>query len=130
MVKNGCGQSCHRTLKLTVSQKWTDGINWFFVCWHKFRKTKSWFNDFCVGLVKNGCGLLVHETLKYAVSDELSWFCECWLCCNSFGSDWYPTLWFLNAWGPLQLYFLFEFEIINQTLKNVRNLVASSFSGK
>ena len=24
MVKNGCGQSGHRNLKLTVSQKWTD----------------------------------------------------------------------------------------------------------
>ena len=27
MVKNGCGQSCDGTLKLTVSEEWTDGIN-------------------------------------------------------------------------------------------------------
>ena len=27
MVKNGCGQSCYGTLKLTVSEEWTDGIN-------------------------------------------------------------------------------------------------------
>ena len=29
MVKNGCGQSCNGTLKLTVSEEWTDEINWF-----------------------------------------------------------------------------------------------------
>ena len=34
MVKNGCGQSGHWTLKLTVSEEWT-GINWFFACWYK-----------------------------------------------------------------------------------------------
>ena len=29
MVKNGCGQLCYGTLKLTVefSEEWTDGIN-------------------------------------------------------------------------------------------------------
>ena len=27
MVKNGCGQSCYGTLKLTVSEQWADGIN-------------------------------------------------------------------------------------------------------
>ena len=36
MVKNGYGQSSLWTLKLTVSQEWTDGINWFFACWYKF----------------------------------------------------------------------------------------------
>ena len=30
MAKNGCGWSGHGTLKLTVSQNRTDGINWFF----------------------------------------------------------------------------------------------------
>ena len=30
MVKNGCDQSGHGTLELTISQKWKDGINWFF----------------------------------------------------------------------------------------------------
>ena len=29
MVKNGCGHSGHGTLKLTVSEKWTDGITDF-----------------------------------------------------------------------------------------------------
>ena len=46
MVKNGCGQSGHGNLKLTVPQKWTNGINWFFSSWYKFRRAKSWFNDF------------------------------------------------------------------------------------
>ena len=32
----------------------------------KFRKAKSYFSDFWVGLVKNGCDHLVHETLKSA----------------------------------------------------------------
>ena len=27
MVKNGCGQSGHGTLKLNVSQKWTVGVD-------------------------------------------------------------------------------------------------------
>ena len=53
-VKNGWGQSGHRTLKLTVSQKWADGIKGFFSFRYEFRKAKSWFNDFCVGVVKNG----------------------------------------------------------------------------
>ena len=70
MVKNGCAQSGRGTLKFTVSQIWADGINWFFACWYKFRKAKSWFIDFWVGMVKNGDGLLVHETLKSAVSPE------------------------------------------------------------
>ena len=29
MVKNGWAQPDHRTLKLTVCQKWADGTNWF-----------------------------------------------------------------------------------------------------
>ena len=40
IVKNDCGQSGHRTLKLTVSQKWADGINGFFACWYKLGKLK------------------------------------------------------------------------------------------
>ena len=29
MVKNGFDKSCYGTLKLTVSEEWTDGINEF-----------------------------------------------------------------------------------------------------
>ena len=32
IVKNGCGWSCYGTLKLTVSEESTDGINLFFAC--------------------------------------------------------------------------------------------------
>ena len=83
MVKKGHSQSGHRTLKLIVSKKWTDGINWFFTCWYnKSRKVKSGFSGFWVGVIKNGHVLLVHETLKSAVSwewiHEFSWFSECW----------------------------------------------------
>ena len=46
MVKTGCGQSCDGTLKLTVSEQWTDGINWFFACWYRFKKIKSWSKIF------------------------------------------------------------------------------------
>ena len=67
---------------LTVYQKLTDGINWFFACWYKSRKAKIWFNDFWMGMVKNGHDLLVQETLKSAVSWEwiykLSWLFEWW----------------------------------------------------
>ena len=44
--QTGCSQSGHRNLKLTVSQKGADGLSWFYACWYKFRKAKSWFNDF------------------------------------------------------------------------------------
>ena len=44
MVKSGCCHSCHRTLRLAVTEEWIDGINWFFACWCKFRKGKSYFN--------------------------------------------------------------------------------------
>ena len=105
MVKNGCGQSGHGTLKLIVSQKWTDGITDLFRWWYKFRKAKSWFSDFWVGMLKNGHGLLVHETQKSAASlewiYELNWFFEWWQWCNNFLIDWYPTIWLVNAGGPL-----------------------------
>ena len=68
IVKNGCGQSCDRTLKLTVSEEWTDRINWFFAYWYRLTKIKSWLNYFWVGIVKNGCGQSGYRTLKLAVS--------------------------------------------------------------
>ena len=72
-------------------------------------KLSQWF---LVGVARNRCDHLVHESLKSALSKEwvyeLSWFFECRLWCNNFWLDWYPTLWFLNAEGPLQLYFLFQ----------------------
>ena len=40
---------------------------WFFACWYKFRKTKSWFNDFWVGLVKDGRGPLVQSAASRCI---------------------------------------------------------------
>ena len=73
----------------------------FFVCWYKFRKSKSWFNDLWVGVVKNGC-------LK---SEFMNWahFLNADIIALIFFSDWYPTLWLLNAGGLLQLYFLLKY---------------------
>ena len=44
--KNGHGQYSDRTLKLTLSEERTDGINWFFARWYGFTKTKSWSKAF------------------------------------------------------------------------------------
>ena len=44
MVKNGYGQSGHRTLKLAILQEWIDVMNWFFTYYCKFRKVKSCFD--------------------------------------------------------------------------------------
>ena len=49
MARKGCGQSGHRILKLAVSQKWINWMNWFFAWWCKFRKAKSYFNNFLGG---------------------------------------------------------------------------------
>ena len=40
----------------------------FFSCWGKFRKAKSYLNDFWVGMIKVGRDHLVFEALKSAVS--------------------------------------------------------------
>ena len=78
MVKNGCSQSCGRTLKLTVFEEWTDEINLFFECWYKFIQIKSWSKIYWVGMVKNEYGQSGHGTLKLTVSqnwlDGINWF--------------------------------------------------------
>ena len=33
VIKNGCGHSGLRTLKLAVSQEGINGVSWFLVCW-------------------------------------------------------------------------------------------------
>ena len=82
MIQNGCGKSGLWTLKLTVSPECTDGISWFFVCWHKFTQSKSWLKNFGVSIVKNGCGQFGDGTLKLTVSEEwtdgINWFFACW----------------------------------------------------
>ena len=58
------GQFGNRTLKLIVSEKWTDEQTDSFCMLGQIKEAKCWFNDFWVGMVKNGHGLLVPETLK------------------------------------------------------------------
>ena len=65
MIKNGCGQSCDGIPKLTLSEKWTNWINWFLTCWCRFITVKSWLKIYWAGMVKNGCGQSNHGSLKY-----------------------------------------------------------------
>ena len=51
--KNGCGHSCHKTVKLPVSQEGISGINLFLACWYRIREAKSYWNNCWVGVVKN-----------------------------------------------------------------------------
>ena len=114
MVRNWCGQSGHGILKLAVSQEWIDGMDWFLACWCKFKKAKSYFNDFWVDLVKNYFGHLVHKTLKSAEwVYGLSWFFACWVQCNKFLLDHHHFfyLWLLNA-SLLQLYLLAHWQYL------------------
>ena len=111
VVKNGCGQSFDGTLKLTLSEEWTNGINWFFICWCRFRKIKNWSKIYWVGMVQNGCGQSVHGTLKLTVSKLNRWnnlsFCmlvqmqEGWKLIRSFLSG--PCQkwqWLFSSWDP------------------------------
>ena len=56
--------------KIGCISKEMNGINWFLVFWQKFRKAKSYFNNFWMVAIKNGHGLLGLGTLKSAVSQE------------------------------------------------------------
>ena len=110
VTKNGGGLLGLRTLKSAVSQEWIDELGWFFACWYKFMKAKSYFNNYWVGVVKNEQGLKDRGTLKPGTShkwfDELSRLIEWFLHADSDGITSYSTLylWDLNAGGPLQLY--------------------------
>ena len=44
--KNGYDLLGHGTLKSAVSQEWIDELDWFFACWYKFMKDKSYFNNY------------------------------------------------------------------------------------
>ena len=70
MVINGCGQSDRGGLKLPVSQEWVDGINWFFAWYYKFRRAKSCFSDFWLGVVKS---YLRPQNLLYLKNEFKIW---------------------------------------------------------
>ena len=101
MVKNGWGYSGLRILKLAVSQKEINGINWFLVCWQEFRKPKSYFNNFWIVVIKNGHGLLGLGTLSISGMNQWTgWFFACWYKFMKVKSliiiGW---VWSKNGWG-------------------------------
>ena len=59
MVKNGCGQSSHGILKLTVSEEWTDEINYFLNVDTGSLKSKADQNFFGRAWSKIGVGLFI-----------------------------------------------------------------------
>ena len=81
-------------------------MNWFFACCYKFRKVKSYLNDFRMGMVKNGHGHLVCEALKSVLKEwvyELSWIFTCWLWSNARTFGWINQhctqyFWLLFKW--------------------------------
>ena len=64
VIKNGCGYSVLRSLKLAVCQGKINEINWFLEI--EFMKAKSYFHNFMVVAIRNGCGLLGLQTLQSA----------------------------------------------------------------
>ena len=100
VIKNGCGLLGLGTLKSAVSQEWTDELGWFFACWYKFMKAKSYFNNYWVGVVKNEQGLKDRGTLKPGTSHK--WFDEL----NRL------TEWFLHADRDRILLFCFKWYLI------------------
>ena len=82
MGQNALGQSGYRVFKSTVALQEFDEKGWFFWCWYRFMKSRSWLKNIEVGVAKNGCGHSVFRTLKLAVSqgkmNEMNWFLACW----------------------------------------------------
>ena len=72
MVKNGYGQYGLWTLKFTLPQEWTDGINRIFACWYKFMQLKFLSKILGFSLVRNGFNQLCDGILKLTVSKELT----------------------------------------------------------
>ena len=74
----GCEHSGHRTLKLAVSQEVINGINKSFAWWYKFRKAKSYCDNYWVCLIENELGLFIHGNRNSSVCQEwiveLTWF--------------------------------------------------------
>ena len=108
VTKNGWGLLGCGTLTSAVSQEGIYELVWFFTCWFKFTKAKSYFDNYWVDMVKNGQGLIDHGILKPGVShtwfDELSRLTEWFLYAGSEELTSTVYLWHLIAGGPLQLY--------------------------
>ena len=93
-------------------------MSWYFACWYRFSTSRSYFDNYWVGIVKNGWGLRDHGALKSGIShkwfDKLSRSIEWFFYADSDGVIFgftinllcinllYST--FINAGGPLQYY--------------------------
>ena len=100
VIKNGSGLLGLGTQKSAVSQEWINELGSFVACWCKFMKTKSYFNNYWVGVVKNEQGLKDRGTLKPGTSHK--WFDEL----NRL------TEWFLHADSDRILLFCFKWYLI------------------
>ena len=109
MVKNGCGQSGERILKLNLKNElmvWT-------ACWCKFRKVKSWFDAFWVGV--SLLDLKICCILKTSLWIEVIFDMPCWLWCNSFWLDW--VLIYLNFKCQSTAVALVGYPVVARTMK-------------
>ena len=73
MVKNGCDQSGLKDLKLTVSQEWIDGMNWFFACWCKFMKVISMIFGWAWSKIGLANLFMRQKNLLYRKNESMNW---------------------------------------------------------
>ena len=80
--QNALSNSDWQIFKSSISAEQIDETAWFFACWYKFPKIKSWLKSFWCGIVTNECGQSGLWTLKLTVSQErtdgTNWFFACW----------------------------------------------------
>ena len=74
MVKNGCEQSGHSTLKLIVSQECTDGVRRFFNANANSGKLTVALLIFDLSMVRNSLEPLVYKTVKSAFKTEFMYW--------------------------------------------------------
>ena len=65
MVKNGCGQSGHKTLKLALSQEGINEVNVFLACWV--------YNESCTNPIF-GKNLTPEIRVKILLASQIAWF--------------------------------------------------------
>ena len=75
LVKNWCGQSGDGTLKLTVSEDWTDGIT--FLCAHTDSQKSKVDQNFFMWAWPFSLWDVI-SPVSYEWIYKFSWFFECW----------------------------------------------------
>ena len=115
VVRNGCEQCVHWTLKLAVSQEWIDGTKLIFCKVVQIQESKKYPNDFLGGSGQKWERSFSSWGPKICwISYGLNWFFACWLWCNNFLLEQRRTsyFWLLNV-NLLQLYL---FHVSNRTI--------------